>query len=98
MIRHVVQANFKAEIGQQERDEFTKKLIETLPQIPGTRDIVVSQQALKEQGTTRYGAALFIDFDNEIALKGYLDHPLHRASTSQMPAMFSEFLVSDYLY
>jgi hypothetical protein len=44
------------------------------------------------------GAALFIDFDSEAALKDYLAHPIHKAVEAQMPSLLSEFLISNYLY
>jgi len=41
MLRHVVTVNFKAEVGQRERDEFAKKAAETLAQVPGTKNIII---------------------------------------------------------
>jgi len=97
MVRHVVMVNFKAEMGQRERDAFAKQAAETLAQVPGTKNIILGQ-ALEIEGQARYGAALFIDFENEAALKGYLEHPVHKAVAALMPSMFSEFLTSNYLY
>jgi quinol monooxygenase YgiN len=97
MIKHVVMANFKAEIGQRERDEFAKKVKETLAKVPGVRNVIIGQ-ALKGASKPRYDGALFVDFDNEAALKGYLEHPVHKAVAAQMPAMFSESFISNYLY
>jgi len=96
MLRHVVLANFKAEVGQRERDEFAKKATETLAQVPGTKNIIMGQ-ASEVQGKACYGAALFVDFENEAALKNYLEHPVHKAVAAQMPSLLSEFLVSNYL-
>lgn len=97
MLRHVVMVNFKAEVGQRERDEFAKKAGETLAQVPGTKNIIMGQ-ASEVQGKARYGAALFVDFENEAALKNYLEHPIHKAVAAQMPSLLSESLVSNYLY
>jgi len=97
MLRHVVLANFKAEVGQRERDEFAKKATETLAQVPGTKNIIMGQ-ASEVQGKARYGVALFVDFENEAALKNYLEHPIHKAVAAQMPSLLSEFLVSNFLY
>jgi len=97
MLRHAVMVNFKAEVGQRERDEFAKKAAETLAQVPGTKNIMMGQ-ASEVQGKARYGAALFIDFENEAAFKNYLEHPIHKAIVAQMPSLLSEFLVSNYLY
>ena len=97
MLRHVVMVNFKLEVGQRERDEFAKKAAETLAHVPGTKNIVMGQ-ASEVQGKARYGAALFIDFDSEAALKNYLAHPIHKAVQARMPSMLSEFLISNYLY
>jgi quinol monooxygenase YgiN len=89
--------NFKAEVGQRERDEFAKKATETLAQVPGTKNIIMGQ-ASEVQGKPRYGIALFIDFENEAAFKNYLEHPIHKAVTAKMPSLLSESLVSNYLY
>jgi quinol monooxygenase YgiN len=97
MLRHVVLANFKAEVGQRERDEFAKKATETLAQVPGTKNIIMGQ-ASEVQGKARYSVALFIDFENEAALKNYLEHPIHKAVAAQMPSLLGEFLVSNFLY
>jgi uncharacterized protein (DUF1330 family) len=97
MLRHIVMANFKDEVSQQDRDEFAKLVPETLAQIPGTKNIFVGQ-ASEIEGKPRYAAALFIDFDSEAALKSYLENPIHKAAEAQMPSIFSEVLVSDYLY
>ena len=96
MVRHVVMINFKAEVGQREREKFAKKAAETLAQVPGTKNIIMGQ-ASEAQGKARYGAALFIDFENEAALKNYVEHPVHKAVAAQMPSLLSEFLVSNYL-
>jgi len=97
MLRHVVMVNFKAEMGQRERDEFAKKAAETLAQIPGAKNIILGQ-ALEVGGPARYGAALFIDFEDEAALKAYLEHPLHKVVAGLMPSLFSESLTSNYIY
>jgi len=97
MLRHVVLANFKAEVGQRERDEFAKKATETLAQVPGTKNIIMGQ-ASEVQGKARYSVALFIDFENDAAMKKYFEHPVHKAVAAQMPSLLSEFLVSNYLY
>jgi uncharacterized protein (DUF1330 family) len=68
-----------------------------MAQVPGTKNIIMGQ-ASEVEGKARYGAALFIDFDSEAALKNYLDHPIHKAVEAQMPSMLSEFLISNYLY
>ena len=54
--------------------------------------------ASEVEGKPRYGVALFIDFDSEAALKSYLENPIHRAAEAQSPALFSEVLISNYLY
>jgi len=97
MLKHIVMVNFKAEVGQRERDAFAKKAAETLAQVPGARNVVIGK-ASEVEGKARYDAALFIDFDSEAALKGYIEHPIHKAVSAQMPSMFSEFLISNYLY
>ena len=97
MLRHVGMVNFKAEMGPNERDAFAKQAAVTLAQIPGAKNIILGQ-ALDAQGPARYGAALFIDFDDEAALKAYLEHPLHKAVASLMPTLFSESLTLNYLY
>jgi quinol monooxygenase YgiN len=97
MLKHIVVANFKAEVSQHDRDEFAKKVPEILAQIPETKNVFVAQ-ASEVEGKPRYAVALFIDFDSEAALKSYLENPIHKAAEAQMPSMFSEFLVSDYLY
>jgi quinol monooxygenase YgiN len=97
MLRHVVMVNFKAEVGQRERDEFTKKATETLAQVPGTKNIIMGQ-ASEVQCKARYSVALFIDFENEAAMKKYFEHPGHKAVAAQMPSLLSESLVSNYLY
>ena len=96
MLRHIVMVNFKAEVGQRERDEFAKKAAETLARVPGTKSIIMGQ-ASEVQGKARYGAALFVDFENEAAFKNYLEHPIHKAIVAQMPSLLSESLVSNYL-
>jgi len=97
MLKHIVMVNFKAEVSQQERDEFAKKVPETLAQIPRTKNVFIGQ-ASEVEGKPRYDAALFIDFDSEAALKNYLENPIHRAAEAQMAPIFSEVLVSNYLY
>jgi quinol monooxygenase YgiN len=97
MLRHIVMVNFKVEVGQRERDEFAKKAVETLAQVPGTKNIIMAQ-ASEVGGKARYGAALFIDFDSEAAFENYRAHPIHKAVEAQMPSMLSEFLISNYLY
>lgn len=97
MLRHVVMVNFKAEMGQRERGEFAKQAAGTLAQIPGAKNIVLGQ-ALEVEGPARYSAALFIDFEDDAALKTYLEHPLHKAVASLMPTLFSESLTSNYIY
>ena len=97
MLRHVVMVNFKAEVGQRERDEFAKKAAETLAQVPGTKNIIIGQ-ALEVEGKAQYSAALFIDFENEAALKSYLEHPIHKAVQARMPSMLSASLTSNYLF
>ncbi len=97
MIRHIVMSNFKAEVDQPEREEFAKKAVEILTQLPGVHNLVLGQ-ALEVRGQVRYGMALFIDFDDEAALKSYLDHPKHKAVAAKLPSVFSDILVSDYLY
>lgn len=97
MLKHIVMVNFKAEVSQQEQDEFAKKVVETLAQLPGTKNVFIGQ-ASEVEGKPRYAAALFIDFDSEAALKNYLENPIHRAAEAQMAPIFSEVLVSNYLY
>ena len=97
MLRHIVMANFKDEVSQHDREEFAKNVPGILGQIPETKNLLVTQ-ASGVEGKPRYGVALFIDFDSEAALKSYLDNPIHKAAEAQMPAMFSEVLISDYLY
>lgn len=97
MLRHVVMVNFKAEVGQRERDEFAKKALETLAQVPGTKNIIMGQ-ASEVQGKARYRAALFIDFENEAALMNYIEHPVHKVVTAHMPSLLGESLVSNFLY
>lgn len=97
MLRHVVMANFKDEVGQHDRDEFARKVPEILGQIPETRNLFVAR-ASEVEGKPRYAVALFIDFDSETALKSYLDNPIHRAAEAQSPTLFSEVLISNYLY
>ena len=97
MLRHVVMVNFKAELGPREREEFAKKAAETLSHVPGAKNVILGQ-ASEVAGQARYGAALFIDFENEEALKNYLDHPVHKGVAALMPSLFSEFLTSNYIY
>ena len=97
MLKHIVMINFKAEVSQQERNEFAKKVVETLAQLPRTKNVLIGQ-ASEVEGKPRYAAALFIDFDSEAALKNYLENPIHKAAEAQMSSMFSEVLVSNYLY
>jgi quinol monooxygenase YgiN len=97
MIRHIVMAKFKPEIGQREREEFVKKTRESLSQIPGTQNVAVGL-ALEAAGKARYETALFVDFENEAALKSYDDHPIHQAAKAQIPTMFSDFLVVNFTY
>src|SRR4030042_4635525 len=97
MLRHVVMVNFKAEVGQRERDDFAKKAAETLAQVPGRKNIIMGQ-ASEVQGKAPYCAALFVDFENEAALNNYLEHSIHKAVAAQMPSLLSESLVSTYLY
>jgi len=96
MIRHVVMINFKTEIGEKERDEFCKKSAETLAQIPGTHNVFIGKAS--EMGKTRYCFSLFIDFDDEAALKTYVDHPLHKGVGAKLVSMISDSLISDYRY
>jgi len=90
-------ASFKAEISQHDRDEFAKMVPKKLAQIPGTKNVIAGQASAVE-GKPRYTVALFVDFDNEAALKSYLQNPIHKAAEAQMPTMFSEFLISDCLH
>jgi uncharacterized protein (DUF1330 family) len=97
MVRHIVMINYKQEVTQQQRDEFAKLIRETVSQLPGTKSVVVGQ-ASEVEGKPRYGAALFVDFDSEAALKSYIDNPTHKAAEAQMAPFLSETLICDYLY
>ena len=97
MIRHVVMINYKDEVNQQQRGDFAKLIRETASQLPGTKNVVVGR-ALEIEGKPRYEAALLIDFDNEAALKSYIENPTHKAAEAQMAPFLSEIIISDYLY
>lgn len=96
MLKHIVMVKFKAELSQQQRDEFGKKAEETLAKVPGAHNVKVGL-ALDAATKSRYDGALFVDFDNEAAFKGYLEHPVHKAVVAQMPAVLSEFFITNFL-
>jgi hypothetical protein len=95
MVRHAFLSNFKTEVTQRNRDEFAKA-VKTLVQIPGVRNVVVGN-ALEGGSKALYGVAVFIDLDNEAALKGFNDHPMHKAVAAQILPILGEYLVLDYL-
>jgi len=97
MLKHIVMVNFKAEVGQHEQGELAKKVVETVKQIPGTKNVFIGQ-ASEAGGKARYAAALFMDFDSETTLKGYFEHPVHKTAEAQMASVFSEVFVSNYLH
>jgi uncharacterized protein (DUF1330 family) len=97
MLRHIVMVNFKDEVNRQQQDEFAKMALETLGQLPGTKNVIAGR-ASEVEGKPRYAAALFIDFDSEAALKSYLENPIHKATEAQTAPLFSEVLISNYLY
>ena len=89
--------NYKDKVNQQQRDDFAKLIQETVSQLPGTKNVAVGK-ALEMEGKPRYEAALLVDFDNEPALKSYIENPAHKAAEAQMAPFLSEILISDYLY
>jgi len=97
MLKHIVMVNFKAGVGQQEQGELAKEVVETVRQIPETKNVFMGK-ASEAGGKARYAAALFMDFDSETTLKKYLEHPVHKAAEAQMASVFSEVFVSNYLY
>ncbi len=98
MIKHIMMVNLKPGISQQQQDEFSKMAVETLSQVPGAHNVIIGR-ATEIEGKARYNAALFIDFDDEAALKRYIDDPKHKAVSAKLPAIVTgDFLLSNYVY
>jgi hypothetical protein len=89
--------NFRPEFGQKQRSEFISASVKSLAQIPGTHNVIVGT-ASEVQGNVPYEVALFVDFEDESALKNYLDHPTHKAAEAQLPLTFSGATFLNYKY
>jgi quinol monooxygenase YgiN len=97
MLRHIVMLNFRPQFGQEQRREFIAASVKSLAQIPGTHNVIIGT-ASEVQGKAPYEIALFVDFEDEAALKSYLDHPTHKAAEAQLPMTFSGATFSNYKY
>jgi len=96
MIKHVVMLKFKPEVSQEQQAEAAKKMGGAVAKIPGVKKITMGQ-ALALEGEPAYQGATFIDFDDEVQLKAYLNDPRDKAVAAQLQAMCSDILVMDYL-
>jgi len=97
MIKHIVMAKFRPEISQQQQVEAMGKMGQALGQIPGVKNPIIGP-ALALEGKPAYSGVMLIDFDDEVRLKAYLNHPTHKALEPQVVAMCSDILVIDCLY
>jgi hypothetical protein len=88
---------FKPEVSQEQRLEFAKHMAKDMEQIPGIKNPIVGT-ALEIEGKPAYNLALYIDFDDEVGLDTYLNHPVHKTGEAGLPNVCSEFLVLDCLY
>jgi len=96
MIKHVVMLKFKPEVSQEQQAEAAKKMGGAVAKIPGVKNITMGQ-ALALEGEPAYQGATFIDFDDEVQLKAYLNDPRDKAVAAQLQTMCSDILVMDYL-
>ncbi|MHB1132546.1 MAG: Dabb family protein [Chloroflexota bacterium] len=77
MIRHLVFFNLKQSATDADLAEIVRSAQQGLTRVPGVRNLAVSE-SLAASGQSSFRYALTMEFDDEVALAVYNDHPLHQ--------------------
>ncbi len=93
MIRHVVLFNVRPEASPGEVDAVVRAARAMPARIPAVRNLAVSTSFEAVQ-PPRYSHALTMEFADEAALRGYLDHPVHQAFRALFYPVRGDFLIT----
>lgn len=101
MISHIVLFKPRADLSEEARRRLAESFERALRQIPSIRGARVGRRLLHGRGyeslmTVNYQYAAVIDFDDEVGLKAYLDHPAHHDLGAQFFEAFEQALMYDF--
>ena len=101
MIAHLVLFKPRADLSPDARRQLAASFEAALKQIPSIRRARVGKRLLHGRGyetlmTVDYEYAAVIEFDDEAALKAYLEHPAHQQLGAQFFEMFEQALMYDF--
>jgi hypothetical protein len=101
MIAHVVLFRLKPGVGEDARDGLATALSRAAREIPSIRRVRVGSRlmlgrAYEQLMTTDYSFAAILEFDDLMALKAYLDHPLHERLAERFFACIEQALMYDF--
>jgi hypothetical protein len=101
MIAHVVLFRLKAGLADNARDGLAESLLRVAHEIPSIRHARVGRRvtigrAYEQLMTADYPFAAILEFDDDTALKAYLDHPLHEQLAQRFFACVEQALTYDF--
>jgi hypothetical protein len=101
MIAHVVLFRPKAELTEDQRGGFVAALEHALVNIPLIKRARVGRRLTigrlyDDQNTHDFPFVAILEFENEVDLRAYLEHPAHQMLGAQFYATSAAALVFDY--
>jgi hypothetical protein len=101
MIAHLVLFKPRADLSPDARRELAASFEAALKQIPSIRRARFGKRVLHGRGyealmTADYQYAAILEFDDEVGLKAYLEHPAHQQLGAQFFEMFEQALMYDF--
>ena len=95
MIRHIVMFNVRPIATEEEVAAVVKAAKYSLTQIPGVRNLAIGKSFEVVQ-PPRYQYGLTMEFEDESALRFYIDHPIHQEFRKIFFPIREDFLVMDF--
>ena len=101
MIAHVVLFRLKPGLGAEARDGLAAALARAAQEIPSIRQVrlgsrITVGRSYEQLMTADFPFAAILEFDNDTALKAYLDHPAHEELAQRFFACFEQSLIYDF--
>jgi hypothetical protein len=101
VIAHVVLFRLKPGLGAEARDGLAAALVRAAQEIPSIRQArlgsrITVGRSYEQLMTTDFPFAAILEFDDDTALKAYLDHPAHDELARRFYACFDQSLIYDF--
>jgi hypothetical protein len=101
MIAHVVLFRLKPQLADVMRDGLADALARATRDIPSIRRVRVGSRitlgrVYEQLMTTDYSFAAIIEFEDQVGLQAYLDHPIHEQLARRFYASVDQALTYDF--